>query len=68
MDVLFNEGISKIWEILDIWAEKEIIKKSGAFYSYWEVKLWQWKENSKTFLRENPKIATEIEKKIIWSK
>jgi recombination protein RecA len=65
MDVLFNEWISKIWEILDIWAEKDIIKKSGAFYSYSEIKLGQWKENSKAFLRENPKIASEIEKKIV---
>lgn len=68
IDVLFNQWISKIWEILDIWSQKEIIKKSWAFYSYWEVKLWQWKENARAFLTENPKIATELEKKIRTSK
>ncbi len=64
MDVLFNEWISKIGEILDIWVDKDLIKKSGAFYSYGEVKLWQWRENSKQFLRDNQKIAAELEKKI----
>jgi recombination protein RecA len=60
-DVLFNEGISKVGEILDIGADKDIVKKSGAFYSYGEVKLGQGRENSKEFLRANPKIAKEIE-------
>lgn len=64
IDVLFNEWISKVGEIVDIWASKEIIKKSWAFYSYWEIKLWQWRENAKQFLRDNSKIADEIEKKI----
>jgi len=64
MDVLFNQWISKIWEIIDIGSQKEIIKKSWAFYSYWEIKLWQWKENVRIFLAENPKITTELEKKI----
>lgn len=64
IDVLFNEWISKIGEILDIGTEKDFIKKSWAFYSYGEVKLGQWRENSKQFLRENIKIANEIEKKI----
>ncbi|MDD2566133.1 MAG: recombinase RecA [Candidatus Gracilibacteria bacterium] len=64
IDVLFNEGISKIGEILDIGSDKGIIKKSGAFYSYGEIKFGQGKENSKTFLKANPKLAAEIEKKI----
>lgn len=64
IDVLFNEWISKIWEILDIWTDKWIIKKSWAFYSYAETKLWQGRENARQFLRENPKISSEIEKKI----
>lgn len=64
IDVLFNEWISKVWEILDIWCDKDLVKKSWAFYSYWEVKLWQWRENAKQFLRDNPKISSEIEKKI----
>lgn len=64
IDVLFNEGISREGEILDIGAEKEIIKKSGAFFSYGDIKLGQGRENSRQFLKENKEIAGEIEKKI----
>ncbi|EKD66714.1 MAG: hypothetical protein ACD_49C00020G0004 [uncultured bacterium (gcode 4)] len=64
IDILFAEGISKVWEIIDIWSAKDIIKKSWAFFSYWEIKLGQWRENAKQFLRDNPKVASEIEKKI----
>jgi recombination protein RecA len=39
----------------------EVIKKSWAFYSYWETKLWQWREKAKLFLKENPELAKEIE-------
>ena len=60
-DVMYNEGISKVWEIIDIGTSLEIIKKAGAFYSYWDTKLWQWRENAKNFLNTNPKIAEEIE-------
>jgi len=60
-DVMYDEWISKVWEILDIWAEMEVIKKSWAFYSYWETKLWQWREKAKLFLKENPELAKEIE-------
>lgn len=63
-DVMYNEGISKNWEILDIWVTTEIIKKSWAFYSYWETKLWQWREKAKQFLAENENIANEIEEVI----
>ena len=63
-DVMYNQGISKIGEIVDIGSELEIIKKSGAFYSYGETKLWQWRENAKTFLEANPKLAIEIEEVI----
>lgn len=64
IDVLFNEGISREGEILDIGATKEIIKKAGAFFSYGDIKLGQGRENSRQFLKENKKIADEIEKKI----
>ncbi len=60
-DVMYNEGISKIWEIVDIGTELEIIKKSGSFYSFGEIKMWQWRENVKQFLSENQKVAWEIE-------
>lgn len=61
VDIMYNEWISRIWEILEIWVAMDIIKKSGAFYSYWETKLGQGKENVKNFLKENETITAEIE-------
>lgn len=61
IDVMYNEWISKVAEILEIWVATDVVKKSWAFYSYWETKLWQWKENAKNFLKENKEIANEIE-------
>jgi len=63
-DVMYNEWISKVWEILDIWTNLEVIKKSWAFYSYWETKLWQGREKAKAFLKEDQKLASEIEEVI----
>jgi len=63
-DIMYNEWISKVWELLDIWVNSWVIKKSWAFYSYWEIKLGQWREKSKLFLKENPEIASEIEEVI----
>ena len=60
-DVMYNEGISKTWEILDIGSQIWVVKKSWAFYSYWETKLWQGRENSKAFLKEHPELVKEIE-------
>lgn len=60
-DVMYNEWISKVGEIVDIWTELEIIKKSWSFYSFGETKLGQWRENVKQYLVENPKLANEIE-------
>lgn len=60
-DIMYNEWISKTWEIVDIWSDLEVIKKSWSFYSYWETKMWQGRENVKTFLKENPDLANEIE-------
>jgi len=63
-DIMYNEGISKPGEIIDIGTRLEVVKKSGAFYSYGETKLGQWKEKAKTFLKENPELAAEIEEVI----
>ena len=63
-DVMYNEGISKTGEIVDIGAEIGVLKKSGAFYSYGEIKLGQGRENVKTFLTENKELAKEIEEVI----
>ena len=61
LDVLFNEGISLAGELLDIGADRGIVKKAGAFYSYGETRLGQGRDNSRVFLKENPKIMKEIE-------
>lgn len=63
-DIMFNEGISKTGEILDIGTELEIVEKRGAFYRYNDELIGQGRENSKVFLIENPDISDEIENKI----
>ena len=60
-DIMFNLGISKMGDILEIGVEQGIIKKSGAFYSYGETKLGQGRENSKDFLIPHPEIAASVE-------
>ena len=60
-DIMFNLGISKMGDILEIGVEQGIIKKSGAFYSYGETKLGQGRENSKEFLIQHPEIAQSVE-------
>lgn len=64
-DIYFNEGISRTGELVDIGVEKGIIEKSGAWYSYGGNRIGQGRENSKEFLKNNPNVADEIEKKII---
>jgi recombination protein RecA len=61
IDVMFNEGISLAGELLDIGSDRGVIKKAGAFYSYGETRLGQGRDNSRTFLKENPAIMKEIE-------
>ena len=63
-DVMYNVGISKVGELVDIGATTGVIKKSGAFYSYGETRLGQGRENAKNFLLENPEMAAEIEEVI----
>jgi recombination protein RecA len=63
-DIMFNGGISKEGSILDIGAEFEVVKKSGAWYEYDGQKLGQGREASKAFLTQNPKVRDDIEKKI----
>ncbi|MCH7736605.1 MAG: recombinase RecA [Chloroflexi bacterium] len=60
-DIMFNLGISKVGDILEIGVEQGIIKKSGAFYSYGDTKLGQGRENSKDFLTQHPEIAASVE-------
>ena len=61
---MFDEGISRMGDLLDLGATTEIVKKSGSFYSYGETRLGQGRENSKQFLQENPDIAEALEREI----
>jgi recombination protein RecA len=60
-DIMYNEGITKVGDLLDLGTELEIIDKRGSFYSYGDIRLGQGRENSKEFLRQNPDLAEEIE-------
>lgn len=63
-DILYGEGISKESGLLDVGVEMEIVNKAGAWYTYEGGQLGQGKENSRKFLKDNPALAEEIEKKI----
>lgn len=63
-DIIFGEGISKIGEIIDIGIEKGIIKKSGSWFSYNDIKLGQGKDAVKQLLKDNPELSAELEEKI----
>ena len=63
-DMIFGEGISKIGEIIDCAVEFNIIKKSGSWFSYDDMKIGQGKDKVKEFLKENAQICEEIEKKV----
>ncbi|MCS6907514.1 MAG: recombinase RecA [Anaerolineales bacterium] len=60
-DIMYNEGISRVGDILDLATELEIITKRGSFYNYGEIRLGQGRENAKEFLHQNPDLAEEIE-------
>ncbi len=63
-DIMFGEGISKMGELIDLGVKAGVVEKSGAWFSYDSQRLGQGRENSKTFLKENPEIAGQIEAKI----
>ncbi len=63
-DIMFNQGITKEGDLLDLGAAQNIVKKSGAFYSYGETRLGQGREAAKDFLRDHTEIADEIEQLI----
>jgi recombination protein RecA len=66
-DIMFGEGISKTGELVDYGVKLDIVDKAGAWFSYGDSKIGQGRENSKVFLKDNPEIATEIERKILES-
>jgi recombination protein RecA len=60
-DIMYNEGISKAGDVLDLATQFEIIQKRGAFFSYGETRLGQGRENAKEYIRQNPDLLVEIE-------
>ncbi len=63
-DIDYGEGISKTGELVDLGVDHKLVVKSGAWYSYGDLRLGQGRDNAKVFLRENPDLADEIETKI----
>ncbi|BFU42973.1 recombinase RecA [Krasilnikovia sp. MM14-A1004] len=64
-DIMYGKGISREGSLIDVGVEQSIIRKSGAWYTYEGDQLGQGKEKAREFLRENPDVAAEIEKKIL---
>lgn len=63
-DIMFGQGISKEGDVLDLAAKENIVEKSGAWYAYGGAKIGQGRENAKIYLRDNPAVCEEIEKKV----
>ena len=63
-DIMFNEGISSTGDVLDLAVAKDVVAKSGAFFKYNEETIGQGREAAKKYLKDNPKVLTEIDKKV----
>ena len=63
-DILYGEGISKEGDVLDLAVERNVVEKSGAWFSYGKERIGQGRENSRLFLKEHPEILAEIREKI----
>jgi len=64
-DIMFGKGISREGSLLDVAAEHDVVRKSGAWYTYEGDQLGQGRENAKRFLRENPEIAMQLQAKVL---
>ncbi|MBP9827322.1 recombinase RecA [Candidatus Saccharibacteria bacterium] len=63
-DIMFNEGISRAGDMIDLAVKYELVQKAGAWYAYKDEKIGQGREAAKQFLKDNPKIMTELDKQI----
>ena len=63
-DIDYGEGISRVGELIDLGIDQKLVIKSGAWFSYGDVRLGQGRENAKQFLRDNPDVGEEIEAKL----
>jgi recombination protein RecA len=64
-DLIHGEGISREGDVLDLAAEKNIVEKSGTWYTYDGQRIGQGRENAKQFLKENPKVLDQMEKELL---
>ncbi|HIZ53538.1 MAG TPA: recombinase RecA [Candidatus Enterococcus avicola] len=64
VDIMYGEGISQVGELLDMAAEKDIIDKSGAWYSYKEDRIGQGRENVKNYMKEHPEMVAEVSARV----
>ncbi|MBT4880702.1 MAG: recombinase RecA [Alphaproteobacteria bacterium] len=63
-DIMYGEGISKTGELIDLGVTHNIVEKAGSWYSYDEQRIGQGRENARTYLKEHPEVAAEVEEKI----
>ncbi|MDR1032687.1 MAG: recombinase RecA [Candidatus Nomurabacteria bacterium] len=63
-DIMYNEGISRTGDVLDLAAERDIVAKSGAFYKYNDATIGQGREAAKQYLKDNPEVLAEVEQKV----
>jgi recombination protein RecA len=63
-DILYGEGISREGDLIELGVAHKVVEKSGAWYSYGDLRLGQGRENTRLFLKDNPDLATEIERKL----
>ena len=63
-DIMYNEGISKTGDVLDLAVQHGIVGKAGAWFDYADAKIGQGREQTKKYLKENPEVLTEIEQKV----
>ncbi len=64
-DIMYGEGISRTGEIVDLGVETEVLKRSGAWFYYGEMRLGQGRDNAKATLQENPELSKEISEKVL---
>lgn len=64
VDIMYGKGISQVGELVDLGAEKEIINKAGAWYSYGDERIGQGRENAKQYFLDNPELREEVEQKV----
>jgi recombination protein RecA len=63
-DIMYGEGVSKTGELIDLGIRAGLVEKSGSWFSYGSQRIGQGRENAKTYLRDNPTVAAELEKAI----